>query len=511
MVVRVPQGIYVPPRTATLVVAANNSTDLGKAQADYVCDGVNDHVEIQAALDALPATGGRVVLLEGTFIIASSIAIPNDTATLEGQGKGTILDGNSLTTGNHVVTISGKDNITIRNLAIQTQNGGGKNCDCIYIVGVSDNITIDTVYILSSDRYGVYLYGSSGTISNLTIKNCEIQSCETYAIYANTFSAGKLLQFLLISNNTIKNNGSGIYINTTLVYSEAISILDNMFQNTANYGIMLVANHVLVEGNSSYQDRNPVYVEGRYNNIVSNYIYRAGRDGIYLNSTRNFVSNNTIIDAGYSSTNTYDGISINDSYNTVVNNFIQVLTGATALTRYGIYLASGSKSVIVGNRIHAEFDPDYGTAPFMNHSGYLNYIGDDNIGVTVNQIKHLRRVKNTSGGALAIGDVVILKAVAAGDEMTTTVTQGDDSVYGVVAEAIADTEYGLVQTKGFTADLKVNGTTDIAIGDTLCTFTTAKIACKAGAGDQVFARALEAYAGDDSNGVIDAYIKSPWD
>ena len=40
-------------RGATLVVAANDS--LHKNMADYVCDGVADQVEIQAALDALPA------------------------------------------------------------------------------------------------------------------------------------------------------------------------------------------------------------------------------------------------------------------------------------------------------------------------------------------------------------------------------------------------------------------------------------------------------------------------
>ena len=41
---------------ATVVVAASDS--LNKAAANYVCDGVADNVEIQAAIDALPG-GGR--------------------------------------------------------------------------------------------------------------------------------------------------------------------------------------------------------------------------------------------------------------------------------------------------------------------------------------------------------------------------------------------------------------------------------------------------------------------
>ena len=45
-------------RTATLVVAASDSSDKSKAQADYICDGTADNVQIQAAIDALPAGGG---------------------------------------------------------------------------------------------------------------------------------------------------------------------------------------------------------------------------------------------------------------------------------------------------------------------------------------------------------------------------------------------------------------------------------------------------------------------
>jgi peptidoglycan/xylan/chitin deacetylase (PgdA/CDA1 family) len=75
-------------RTATLVVAANDSSAKCKAQADYVCDGVNDEVEIQAAIDALPSTGTRTVKLMGSFVKGNvtAITIPSDTH-LELDGK----------------------------------------------------------------------------------------------------------------------------------------------------------------------------------------------------------------------------------------------------------------------------------------------------------------------------------------------------------------------------------------------------------------------------------------
>ena len=41
-------------RTATKVVAASDALAGSKAMADEVCDGTNDQIEIQAAIDALP-------------------------------------------------------------------------------------------------------------------------------------------------------------------------------------------------------------------------------------------------------------------------------------------------------------------------------------------------------------------------------------------------------------------------------------------------------------------------
>lgn len=70
---------------ATIVIAASDS--LNKVRADYVCDGTDDDVQIQAAIDALTAYpgGGRVVLLDGNFNIGSSIGI-RGALLLEGQG-----------------------------------------------------------------------------------------------------------------------------------------------------------------------------------------------------------------------------------------------------------------------------------------------------------------------------------------------------------------------------------------------------------------------------------------
>ena len=125
-------------------------------------------------------------------------------------------------------------------------------------------------------------------------------------------------------------------------------------------------------------------------------------------------------------------------------------------------------------------------------------------------------MKNTSAATINAGNVVTLKAVAAGNEVTTTTTASDNLVFGVAAASISSNAYGYIQTSGKTTLLKVNGTTDIAVGDFITTYTTAGIGQKATAGtlgttpgDLAIAIALEAYTANDSSGVIDALIIEP--
>lgn len=98
------------------------------------------------------------------------------------------------------------------------------------------------------------------------------------------------------------------------------------------------------------------------------------------------------------------------------------------------------------------------------------------------------------------------KVVAASDSISTSRA---DYVCDGVADEVQINAAGFVQTLGKTAYLKVDGTTDIAVGDLLSTFTSAGIAKKASTGETAFAMALEAYTTNDSAGVIDALLIEP--
>ena len=72
---------FTGPIEPTFLVAASDARDQIKAVADYVCDGVDDHVEINAAwvaVQALNIGGGRVVLSAGTFLITDGVVVNPD-------------------------------------------------------------------------------------------------------------------------------------------------------------------------------------------------------------------------------------------------------------------------------------------------------------------------------------------------------------------------------------------------------------------------------------------------
>ena len=73
-------------------VAANDAPMMQKVIAEFICDGVDDNVEIQAAVDALPSGGGKVLLSEGTFNLSAQITRAIDNVSIVGFGRATRLN-----------------------------------------------------------------------------------------------------------------------------------------------------------------------------------------------------------------------------------------------------------------------------------------------------------------------------------------------------------------------------------------------------------------------------------
>lgn len=63
-----------------------------EADCDYLCDGTADDVEINAAIQALPATGGEIVILDGSYNIAAEILVNKENVKISGNDNATVLN-----------------------------------------------------------------------------------------------------------------------------------------------------------------------------------------------------------------------------------------------------------------------------------------------------------------------------------------------------------------------------------------------------------------------------------
>lgn len=156
-------------QSATLVVAAVDASLETIANADYVCDGTADEVEINAAIAALPAGGGKVVPSEGQFTLAARINFPADNIALEGMGReATIITAvNGSAIDSTMVRISGRSNCSVRHLTIDANKANQAVLLCGLYLENCNNCDVEDVAICDTTHIGLYVDSAASTSPNL--------------------------------------------------------------------------------------------------------------------------------------------------------------------------------------------------------------------------------------------------------------------------------------------------------------------------------------------------------
>lgn len=344
-------------RAATFVVAANDS--LHRNMADYVCDGTADQVEIQAAIDALPANGGEVILLEGQYNLSAAI-VPDSYTVLRFVGRAILrpINGANISV---IATNPGVANAHIRitgaeidgNKANQTDGMGIslQNCqDCqvdncyihdverrgIQVITTStnnrilDNIIEDTGPYLGTGGDGLEL--ASGSADTLVRGNIFIGN------YMCGIEIEDAVRPIINSNLFISNAGNaaaaGIYIDSSGGYWADALIENNLFYDN-NFDIRI--------------DENPVYGLHITGNRFA--VTRVGGANIYFNQRGEFVSinDNDFMASGAYVIAAHIWIRFNSDHIQIVGNrFDDNLTSPTNTIRcdFGKYI------LIVGNQAY---------------------------------------------------------------------------------------------------------------------------------------------------------------
>ncbi len=205
-------------RASSLVVAAADASERQRSQADYVCDGVDDHEEIQAALAGLPAAGGRVILTEGKFRLGATLVIDRSHLRVDGQGSGATEVHASgdfpafhfAGSGQNVISRGGLRDLLIR-------GGGSHLTDAHGVQLIYTNRTMVENLIIHSSRHGLHIQDAWQTsLQNISVHgqgsdrnyiglvgaesdgdnaivahNFQTQSTESHGIRLKSFSGSK--------------------------------------------------------------------------------------------------------------------------------------------------------------------------------------------------------------------------------------------------------------------------------------------------------------------------------
>ena len=272
-------------KTVRFVIGTSTSGWTAK-DCDYLCDGTNDQEEIIQALNDLPATGGEVVILDGTYNITASINIPKDNVSLRGNGNTTILkrmynstDADSGSTAKGLITLNEKSGCKIQGLQI---DGNKATYTASYNYGIylySSSDSTVTGNTCNNNNYGIYQYSSSNnTVTGNTCNN------NSTGIRLDSSSDNT------VTGNTCNNNSFGIY-----QYSSSDNtVTGNTCNNNNNYGIYLLSSssYNTVTGNTCNNNNYGICLlsSSSYNTVTGNTCNNNSNSGIFLSSS----SNNTI-------------------------------------------------------------------------------------------------------------------------------------------------------------------------------------------------------------------------
>ncbi len=177
-------------KNVVIYVGSSELSDEQKLSCDYICNGVDDQIEINQAIDSLPDSGGEIHLSRGIFNITNSITI-RKRIKLTGEGKGITLDRNSVNnggttllselTGGCIIQIEKSDTLSdIKGITLSDFQivGAGINvvtnfCNGINITTYTDCVTLERLAICHC-FYGL-LVDQSATVDDISVTNCDFQ------------------------------------------------------------------------------------------------------------------------------------------------------------------------------------------------------------------------------------------------------------------------------------------------------------------------------------------------
>ena len=400
-----------PSSIEVLRVAAADSSESSKVEADYVCNGVDDQVTIMNAIEALPSNGGKVELMEGTFRTRDTIYIEGkNNLTIEGQGEGTIIRmGDAVVSAVVGAINSGQKEITVKDasgfiLGHNIYVGGSANqrhegyaCladdgESLTIDSIEGNVItcitelenayygsepvrtiLDLLYVEDCDDMKLLNVAFDGNQANQTPCGCDLFQNMVRFSNSDDIEIARCYVSEGVYNHIMLHPGPCLRAN---IHDNTVAIIGSSKREWQTRGIIVSggASDSIITGNTIVSTGETSGWTGIYNvgtNIVSflNNDIEGFRHGIFLNGPcgDNVIDGNRIVNS------TRNGIYLDTggTHLTVINNEVidsgkhgiyseqsdNVVIEDNTVTdsgRDGIHLVATDSSSIVGNVIRAE-------------------------------------------------------------------------------------------------------------------------------------------------------------
>lgn len=287
-------------RSATIVVAANDSSSDSKAGADFVCDGTDDHIQINSAFSALPFAEVESALLSGVVsgdaLNLASTASPKDD----------YYNGMYLTIGTQTIRINN-------------------------YIGSTKLATLDSPFTPTP------LVGTAYTIK---VKSGIVHLCE------GTYKLGGAINAMAFT--TLQGSGASSILRPAIAIGEVVLGVECQH---------FVAKNFTINGNRSVLISSNItgfsFDTSPYILIENIFFYDFKSSGIFISQSKGATIRGCVFERFYSSNNSCVGVYLSNTSNTIVseNKFIDFTFGGTVDTIGAIYDLDGLDNVIKNNFI----------------------------------------------------------------------------------------------------------------------------------------------------------------
>lgn len=212
----------------------------------YLCNGTNDKEKFQEAIDALPANGGKIVILEGEYNINQCLSCDKNVI-FEGMGtNSTIINYNGIKDS----ADCGLFTIDTDDLNIVFNNIGFNICGYLYEFDVEQE---------------EYLFMSDFTNNSLSFNNCKFYNTSSNKLKFQGYYE-RIILFSSISTVNMINTDIDLYIQSDS-NAYCASIFDQgTFVNIINCNITLNINNI----NDFHLIRATGYTSSNSNNNITN-------------------------------------------------------------------------------------------------------------------------------------------------------------------------------------------------------------------------------------------------